>query len=200
MLLAILPSSIIVVTIWPLLLTLAVLLVIQVLAFIGFAIRPRVEPMAMHLVFLPLALVYSTVRPKVVTYPVHLIFGPHTSIYAFITPCVSTVAVFEACFIFSFKAGSIWPCFLALSLLQVFNPFANVLARFQMVIGPPSVSHIILPFAIVEFTVTVQKLSLSICLSVGPCTNVFSAIRPYLSSLAISLAIHPLACVYSSTV
>merc|ERR1719469_438499 len=94
--LAVLPLTRIHATIRPLECTVAMALVIQVVAFVDASIWPGVLATAMHVTRMPLTDEFSPIQPFISTVPLHLIIDPVAGLESSIWPEVCTKSILFA--------------------------------------------------------------------------------------------------------
>ena len=112
MLFAVSPIASVNATVCPIVSTVAVLLVLLVLAFVTLAIWPGVPSIAVHDASFPLAYVYTTILPLVAAMPADLVVRPLAEIAGSVRPKVCALTLFDSLLIVSEEGCSSRPCFL----------------------------------------------------------------------------------------
>ena len=106
--------------------SLALTLVIDVIALIVTAISPAVNPITVHIVFLPFASVLATVLPLVSAFAIHAVISPLTLIQNALEPFERPVAMLLTLVENPNKLGTIWERLCSFAFVKIVLPLTNV--------------------------------------------------------------------------
>ena len=109
--------------------------------------------------------------------------------------------MFLTALVVALVSGVIGPCLNAIAVLAILFPVSDVLGAVKMLIGSSSLGLVIVPVALVDIAVCVDKSSLAVRLIVFPVSDVLATIFPDLGTFALTMAIfHPLSVVNGTVV
>ena len=186
--LAVAPLALVAFTIGPAVFTIALLLVLNVLAGVGAAVGPAERATAIHLVRSPLTLKPAPVDPFVLSLTLDHVISKIAFVRCTIVPIELTWAVLLTVFKLAFEDASIRPALDALPILLVVSPLAIVARPIAVVVCATTVSLVVEPLALVAVAFCVDESTTSICLVILPVADILAAVPPYLSASAIATA------------
>ena len=199
------PSSVFLVFI-PVKHSIAMLLVIEVTAFIIFPISKCELSKSMQQITLELPYVSSVVRPLLPAYSIYHISLPLAYEFRPIMPNLSAFTVLFSKLKLSFIVASIFPFFYPQTMLSVILPLAFILtlpcrliSLSRADVNSLSVGFVSMPVAYVDITIDMSELPIASCSSKLPVSFVLSTVYPIHGSFAISETSVPVTDVFGST-
>ena len=182
MLLASLPHTFVLTPIRPGEVTKSVSLAALVVALIALTIWPCEVTLAVHQVVPPLTAVDSTIGPLESATPLDDVGVDLAHVVATILPLDDANSVLSSEHESSFIEGSVSPDFLAISLLHVIDPIANVAGPICVKIGASAMSLITDEVTPVSFSIGMDQSTVATCLVIDPHALVLGAVLPDLDA------------------
>lgn len=102
-----------------------------------------------------------------------------------------------AIMVLALKRGAVWPSFMTIAVLFVFDPFSLVASTVQMRVNSLAMSLVLSPHSIVNIAVGVDQSTVPVSLVIFPVALVHGTIGPDLHTATLSnfRAFYPLASV-----
>ena len=170
----------------------AILLSVFPRSIILSTVLPREHPMALLSVVDKIAFVSASIIPPEDSFPMHFVSVPLTLVVATVGPCVLSMALDVIVLELSDVASSVLPVELAVSMLGTVDvrPFIACFIRPRL--HTMTVLLVFLPIALVNGPIVMHVLSMSVGLVVQPLALINVAVRMDQPSDAIGFAVLPL--------
>ena len=184
MLVAFAPLSFISFAVWPDVDSLALFVIVFILADILAAVRPRKEPSTIHFVVDPCSFVHPLVGPNVGAFSTDLIIIELTDIAAPISPVKLALTMLLTIHELPFEQGTVRPLLATKAALIISVELTYVSAAICMHVDSLSTGLTFSPDALVAVAIGMDESTGTPCLPLTPITFIPRAVRPSLDSAA----------------
>ena len=185
---------------------LAVFFVLEVVAFVAFAVGPAQLSLPMHHVLLPLAMVFTPVTPPVsactetrgqsigcltpesayLTFSLNVVLDEVALVTIAVGPCEFTEALLDPLLVVAFKFGAVGPALNADAVLCVILPESSVQRTVLVRVETEAMSFVIEPLSLIDVAIFVEKAPEVVGFVILPVALVEAAIGPDLHANALS--------------
>ena len=186
--LAVAPLALVAFSIGPAVFTVALLLVLNVLADVGTAVGPAKRATAIHLVRSPLTLIPAPIDPLVLSLALDHVISKVAFVRCTVVPIELARAVLLTVLKLAFEDTSIRPALDAVPILLVVSPLAIVARPVAVVVRAATVSLVVEPLALIAVAFRVDESTAPIRLIIFPVADILAAVSPYLSASTIAAA------------
>lgn len=186
MLFRIQPLAFVASAIWVSVLSIAFLLVVDVVSIIHAPVWPFVNTLPVHFIFSPISFVDSAIAPIVFAEPSYFVVLPVSRKLTAIAPNIETVPVLLPIFVLAFVLGSVSPDFLAFSFLNIVEPLTRVFTPVDVSVLSKPIRLIILEFSDVNIALSVPEGALAASPVVLPQPFINGPVAPFLDAVSLS--------------
>ena len=174
MLLTLVPPALVFTAICPVVNTEAFFFIHEVLAIVANTVSVNIDSMTLHIVGLPLTVVLAAILPEVDAVTMNLVIEPLAFVSASISPSIFAMALLLAHYVFTLVFGAFRPSLNTVSMLLVFLPVSFITRTFDVGVNSEAVRFVVHPSAVVDVTISMEKLAVSAGLVILPVALVAS--------------------------
>ena len=178
------PLSVVLATVRPSKLAMALFFVVVVVANILATIRPGKDTLALHFVVCPVTRVSTPILPHVLAAALNVVLYKLPVVSTAVRPRKHTVPMLLALLVDAPVTSSVWPSLEAISVLLVLDPGALVLRPVQMRVNSLTVCLVLKPLSVIDISSRVNQASMPVRLVVIPGALVGASVRPNLHAPA----------------